>query len=280
MIESYVMEGRPQIDRDRLSIVLGAAALGFTLSKVVQLPTQRVGVEVLGSQLGIQLTTEWLMLAFVVSLVATGVHGLVRLHPCCPDGHVRHTYVFWILPGLTALASGILLAKVDEIQLWVPGMGGGIILLGMAISSEFASLDRAEDGQPNTLLFTTFAIYLLAGTLFTLIYGTRARTLLIAPAVFGVSTLLAMRLFWQPSERPARMALYACVVGVVMGQAVWALNYWRITVLSGAALLLLLFYIAGGVARQSLLGRTSGRALLEYGVVGLVAAGLILVRQL
>lgn len=277
MIESYLMEASPRIDRDRLSIVLGAAALGFTLSRVVQLPTRRVGVEVLGSQLGVQLTTEWLMLAFVVGLVAAGVHGLIRLHPGCPTGHVRHTYVFWILPGLAALAIGVLLAGAGGILLWVLGMVGGIVVLGIVISGEFASMGRTEDDRLKAQLFTTVVIYLLAGTLFGLVYGTQARTLLTAPALFGVSTLLAMRYLWGSSRRPSRIALYAGVVGLVMSQAVWALNYWRITALSGAALLLLVFYVAAGIARQSLLERMSARALLEYGVVGLAAAGFILV---
>ena len=276
MIESYLMEASPGIDRDRLSIVLGAAALGFTLSKVVQLPTRRVGVEVLGSQLGVQLTTEWLMLAFVVGLVAAGVHGLIRLHPGCPSGHVRHTYVFWILPGLTALALGVLLAGADGILPWVLGMVGGIVVLGIVISSEFASMGRTEDEQLKAQLFTTVVIYLLAGTLFALVYRTRVRTLLTAPALLGVSALLALRYLWGPSRRPSRIALYGGVVGLVMSQAVWALNYWRITALSGAALLLLIFYVVAGIARQSLLERMSARALLEYGVVGLAAAGFIL----
>jgi hypothetical protein len=276
MIESYLMEAKPQIDRDRLSIVLGAAALGFTLSKLVQLPTQRVGVEVLGSQLGVQVTTEWLMLAFVVGLVATGVHGLLRLHPGCPDGHVCHTFIFWILPGLTALAVGLLLGRADEMPLWVLGMSGGIILLGIAISSEFSALGRTEDEQLKAELFTTVVIYLLAGTLFLLIYGARARTLLTAPVLFGVSTLLAMRHLWRRSERPARIVLYGCVVGLVMSQTVWALSYWKITALSGAALLLLVFYAAAGIARQSLREEMSARAVLEYGLVGLVTAGLVL----
>jgi hypothetical protein len=277
MIESYLMEASPRVDRDRLSIVLGAAALGFTLSKVVQLPTPRLGAEVLGSQLGVQLTSEWLMVAFAIGLVSAGVHGLLQLHPCLPGRHVRHTYVFWILPGLTALASGVLLTRVEEVPVWVPAMGAAIILLGLVISSEFAALGRTEDEWPTAQLLTTVVVYLLAGTLFTLIYGTRARTLLMAPAVFGVSTLLAMRHCWRPSEGLARVALHGCAVGLVMSQAVWALNYWKITALAGAALLLLIFYVAAGVARQSLQGKTDSRALLEYGVVGLIAAGLALV---
>lgn len=276
LIESTVMEAGARIDQDRLSIVLGATALGLTLGQVVQLPARHLGLDVLGSPLGIQVSAEVLMLALVVGVVATGVHGLVRLHPSCPDGTPRHTAVHWILPGLTVLSTGIFLSTIDDLMLWALAMLGGVILLGVVISAEFASLDPAVDGQSSDRLSLTVIIYLLAAAFYVLILGTRARTLLTAPEVFVVSALLALRLFWQPAEQSGSSALYGAIVGLVLSQIVWSLNHWKLSPPSGAVILLLVFYTAAGIAKRSLMGKLSSRGLLEHAAVGLVAAALIL----
>jgi hypothetical protein len=216
------------------------------------------------------------MVAFVVGLVITGIHSLFRLHPSCRQGQVRHTFMLWILPGLTVLTSGVLLARTESIQTWLLSMIGGIVLLGVVITIEFRSLDSAELAQPQAQLSATVFIYLLAFILLMLVYATRARTLLVAPLTFVVSALLAMRFFWNRVQQLGRVVLYGGVVGLVMGQVVWALNYWRITPISGGVVLLLLFYSATGITQQLLLGRMSRRVLLEYVVVALVAAAIIL----
>lgn len=276
MIESDLMIASQRIDRDRFSIVLGAAALGLTLGRVLQFPARHVGLSVLGSELGIQLTAEWLMLALVVGLVAAGVHGMICLHPRCPDNNLHHTAVHTILPALTILAAGLHLSRIEDIQLWMLAMLGAILALGVTIAIEAASLEPAEDGESDAQLPVTVTIYLLAVSLFACVFRTRARALVIAPEVSLVGALLAIRLFWQPAERSGRAALYGGIVGFVLGQAAWALNYWKITTPSAAGLLLLFFYGAAGISRQSLSGNTSTRGVLQHAAVGLAAAALIL----
>ena len=269
------MKANPQIDQDRLSIVLAGVAVGFVLSRAIKLPTQQIGLNVLGSQLGVQLSTHWLMVAFVVGLVITGVHSLFSHYLFGRPGQARPTFVSWILPGLTALTSGVLLARTEETQAWLLLVAAGIALLGIVIKNEFRSLDLAGFGRPGVQVLGKGLAYLLVLTLMILIYETGARALLVAPAVFAVSALLAMRFLWSPTQELGQVILYGGVVGLVMGQAVWALNYWQITPFSGGLLLLLIFHFATGIAGQFLLGRMSGRVLLEYGVVVLAAAVLI-----
>jgi hypothetical protein len=170
----------------------------------------------------------------------------------------------------------VLLSRTEAIQAWLLLMAGAIILLRVVIANEFRSLEMNASGQTGIGLPVKGLIYLLFLTCAVLIYATRARTLLVAPIVAAISGLLSVRLFWGATQRIGRVVLYGGVVGLIMGQAVWALNFWRIPSLSGGLLLLLIFYVATGIVEQSMLRRMSGRVLFEYGVIALIAFVAIL----
>jgi len=256
--------------------LLGGAAVGFTLSKIIQLPTHQLGFDVLGSQLGVELSTSWLSAVFIVGLVITGAHSLFRDHPLYRQGQVRYTFIFWILSALTALVTGASLARVESTQAWLSVMVGGIILLGVVTANEFKLLDPSKLERPGVQLFAAIVVYTLALALLTLIYATRTRALLAGPAAFAVSSLLTVRFLWNTIQQPRRIAFYGGITGLIMSQAVWALNYWRMEPLAGGLLLLLIFYVVTGIEQQFLLDQMSRRVLIEYGVVVSVAAVVIL----
>ena len=72
------------------------------------------------------------------------------------------------------------------------------------------------------------------------------------------------------------MLIYGVVVGLLLGEMTWALNYWPLLPgLTGGLLLLLSFYLAVGIALQGLQGRLSRRVSLEFAVFAAVALVLI-----
>ncbi len=274
MIKSELMEANPKIDRDRLSVLLGAVAVGFVASKLVQLPSQQVGLSVLGSELGLQLTNHWLMVTLAVGLAVSGTRSLFRLHPQYRQ-EIAFTAVYWILPAVTTLTIGLLLARTAAISQWLLLMLFGIGLLHGVLSNEFRLIDRRHLGHAGMQISSRILAYLLGLTLFTLIYSSRARTLLLAPAILIVSSLLALRLFWNVEQAISRVLVYAGVTGLLMGQSVWAINYWQISSVTGGLYLLLIFYVSTGLVGQSMSGSLSGRILLEYAVLALLAAAAI-----
>ena len=267
------MEARPRIDRDRLSILLGGVGTCLILSRIFQLPTQRYGIQALGSQLGVELSTHWLMTALVVGLVVAQGRLLFLDHPLCREGQAL---VFSILPALTALVVGSLLARTEGLQSWLLTMVAGIVILGVVVTSEFRSLDPSELGRPGARILAATLVYAIALILLTLIYTARLRALLAGPLVFVVTSLLTVRFLWSTALRSGRVALYGGIIGLVMAQAIWALNYWRISPLSGGLLLLMIFYVATGTVQHSLRGLMSRRVLVEHGVVALAALAVIL----
>jgi hypothetical protein len=70
--------------------------------------------------------------------------------------------------------------------------------------------------------------------------------------------------------------VYSGVVGVLLGELTWALNYWPLLPgLTGGLILLLSFYLAVGIALQGLQGRLNRRVLVEFGVFAAAAVLLI-----
>jgi hypothetical protein len=65
------------------------------------------------------------------------------------------------------------------------------------------------------------------------------------------------------------VVLYAVIAGAILGEATWALNYWRTTGYKASLVLLLIFYLVVSLGQQSLLGRLNPRILLEYAAVAL-----------
>lgn len=273
MIQLRAMKTRLRVDLDRLSIFLGVVALGFTLGRLVELPTRYVGLDVLGSPLGIDLSASWLVTAFVAALVVTGSHMLFLDHP--HYSAVRGMPVFWILPGLIAIATGAFLANTAGLSGWLAAMITGLVLLAITIANEYRALDPAELGQPGVQLLATVITYAVGLGLLILIHAMHARALLLVPVAFGATALLATRFLWNGLQEFKRVLLYGGLIGLVMAQAVWAVSYWQIGSLMGGCLLLLIFYVTAGIAQQALLGQMGRQVLVEYGVVTLIAAVVI-----
>jgi hypothetical protein len=90
-----------------------------------------------------------------------------------------------------------------------------------------------------------------------------------------VSSLLALELL-RGSERPLSLvALYAVITGLILGQATWALNYWRLDSLTGGLVLLLLFYNVVGLAQSAIQGPIRRRILIEHILLTIVGLALI-----
>ena len=158
---------------------------------------------------------------------------------------------------------------------WTAGIVASAILAPLALAAESANIDPDSRGRPAVRWGERALIYLVAFLLFRRIYDVRVRALLSGTAVFGVSSLLAARYLWFEAGRARDAFLYGGTVGLLLGLLSWAINYWSLTAMQGGLLLLVVFYGLVGLIQQSLAGRFSRQAVLEYSVVLLV--GLLIV---
>jgi hypothetical protein len=266
------------LDPNRLSVLVAVLLLGSVLLRFIELPEHVWKLEPLGSPLEIHVTGTWLLVTLMVGLVCTGTNLILHDHPHLREHTGRPIYVSWILPGLLAGLLAYLLARAPTWPLWV----GGLILVGvgisLAVSAEYTAVSPDSPGYPLARLGLNVLAYLLAFTMFAIIYNTRSRSLVTATLTLFTGTLLALDLLSVADVQFRRVLLFAGIVGLITGESTWALNYWQISAWAGGLFLLLIFYIAVNVAHQHLLERLSGSILVEFAVVAVVVLTIILLR--
>jgi hypothetical protein len=266
------------LDPDRLSVLVAVLLLGSVLLRFIELPEHVWELEPLGSPLEIHVTGTWLLVTLMVGLVCTGTNLILHDHPHLREHTGRPIYVSWILPGVLAGLLAYLLARAPTWPLWV----GGLILVGvgisLAVSAEYTAVSPDAPGYPLARLGLNVLAYLLAFTLFAIIYNTRSRSLVTATLTLFTGTLLALDLLSVADVQFRRVLLFAGIVGLITGESTWALNYWQISAWAGGLFLLLIFYTAVNVAHQHLLERLSGSILVEFAIVAVIVLTIILLR--
>jgi len=265
---------------DKLSVVVSVILLCLALSLIVVLPATfsfaRFSATVLGAPLTIRLSQNWLAAAILVSMACSGAASIIRLHPLSQKGKLAHAFPFWILPSLATLLATILLPRAPDRIYALGGLAVMGILLLLTITAEYRTVDPSAPGHRAARLGLNFIAYLTALVLFALIHESKAPGLLMAVAALGGSSLLALDLLHGVQQSFRRTSLYALIVGLVMGEIVWVLSYSRMTSLTAGILLLLIFYLITGLARQGLLKLLNRRILIEFAVVALIGLALLL----
>jgi hypothetical protein len=268
---------------DKLSVVASVILLCLALSLIVESPTA-FSFMVLGSPLTVRFCQNWLAAVLLTSMACVGVASIMRLHPLFQEGKLSHTSVFWILPGLATLLATLLLPQAPDRIYTLGGLAVVGILLLLIIAAEYCTIDPGAPGHRVARLGLNFIAYLMALVLFALIYESKAPGLLMAAATLAVSSILALDLLHGTQQGLRRTSLYALIVGLVMGEIVWALSYSKLNSpsmnsghrLTAGILLLLIFYLITGLARQGLLKLLNRRILIEFAAVALIGLALLL----
>ncbi|MFZ1755049.1 MAG: hypothetical protein WBO46_04860 [Caldilineaceae bacterium] len=158
---------------------------------------------------------------------------------------------------------------------------GGLLLQGMLVAvtlfALFSTVDPGTPGFRRGRLVLNVLAYTSAFALFLLVYQTHTRSLLSGSLVATVATLLAVELLRSTTESNERVLSHAVVVGLVLGESTWALNYWPLPGLTGGLLLLLIFYLIVGLAQHILQNHLTRRVLVEFAFFALFALILIAV---
>jgi hypothetical protein len=262
--------------RDRASVVATLVILGLILATFLHFPTRTYDLTVLGSPLTISISQTALMAALLVGITCAGTDSIVRSHPTARRIEARYSFVTWTLPALTVLLATVLLPQAPT-QLY--RLGGYVLtglLLILVISAEYYTVDPTDRRYLVARLGLNAWAYFVALVIFVLIYSAKARSLLSATGVTLLSTLLALEFLRSAGRGFARTALYAAIAGLCTGEIVWAMNYWRISGITGGLILLLGFYVATGLANQQLQGRLTRRVLIEYAAVALLGLVVLL----
>jgi hypothetical protein len=278
-VVAQVRAGRQVADvdyRDRISVATWMVVLGLGLSLLVQLPTAEVSFWALGSPVTISITGTLLASFFLAVMAAAGAESVVSVHPLFVSRQARlQTWSFWALPMALAIISTVLLPLAESAVLQVLALVTSGALLAAAYFGLYATVERGKPGFRRSRLWLDALAYGSALILFLFVYQTRTRSLLSGTLVAMTALLLAAEILRTATNRSSAALTYGGIIGLILGQVTWALNYWVLPGLTGGLLLLLIFYLLVGIAQQGLQERLTARVMWEFVVFGLIAVVLI-----
>jgi hypothetical protein len=266
------------LDRNRLSVLVAVLLLGSLLFRFIELPEHTWKLEPLGSPLEIHVTGTWLLTTLMIGLVCTGTNLVLHDHPHLGEQSGRPIYIAWILPGVMAGLSAYLLNHVSPWPIWIGGLLVAGVGISLVVTAEYTAVSPEDPGYPTARLALNMLAYLLAFTLFILIYHSRTRSLVTATLMLLAATLLTLDLLSAADVQFGRVVLFASIVGLIIGESTWVLNYWHISAWAGGLLLLLTFYFTVNVAHQYLLERLNTSAFVEFAAVAIIVLIIVLLR--
>ena len=215
------------------------------------------------------------MLTLAAALPVAGADWLLRSHPALKS--TDRTIEHWIVPGLTALAAGIILTRLPEgPALWI-GLAAGATLLMAVLLAEFLIHDPADPRHDlAAVILRTLAYLLLVGILFTM-HAVDLRSVYRVPLSLAVVTTISWRLLQLPRSDDGQTVVSALIVGGVSAQLVWALHYWPLPSFRFALIVGLFVYVSNGLMETLRAGEMSRARLIELTSVALVGLTGILV---
>lgn len=265
----------------RLSVVSWAVVAAMVVSLFLRLPTIVFSLEALGSPFTLSLQDTTLMAVFVAVLAASGAHSVLRSHPLVSgspaQGRRWDLWVYLALPAALSILSVLLipLAPSRLFQALIILVGGGLITA--TIVALYRTVWTGGSGFRSARLLLNVLAYGAALLLFLLVYQTRTRSLLSGTLVAAIAALLAVELLRTATPRTTLVLSYAAIVGIILGEVTWALNYWALPGLTGGLSLLLIFYLSVGIVQQGMQDRLNRRVIVEFVIFGALALLLIAV---
>lgn len=252
---------------DRMGITVGFVILGLLLASLITLPIHQITLIILGSELTLSLDTAVQFGSVLTILVCISVDLVVRSHPELPDRSIGYSVTFWILPAILTFSSFLLIPSITWWLLRIVFIGVVGLLLYTIIAMQYHSIDRPGNSALRARLALQVAVYVAALLFFFIISSAGMRSIVSASAVLFASSLLSLELIRELEARSWRIWLFAILIGLMMSEFKWAMNYIKLDARIGGALLLLLFYSLTGLTQSYLLKRLSRRVSIEFGLV-------------
>ena len=268
------------VDRDRLSVLLAMLILANVLLQFIELPGHVYRLQALGSPLQIHASDTLLLTTLMIGMACTGTSLVLHDHPLLIAHPNRPIPISWILPGVLAGLSGYSLSLAPTLPIWLGGLIVFGLTMGLTISAEYAAAHPDAPDYAAARLALNVLAYVMAFLLFVIIYQTRTRSLVTATLTSLIATALAIDLLNVADVHLRRVLPFAGIVGLIIGECTWALNYWHVSAWVGGLLLLLIFYVAINVAHQHLLKRLSLSTLVELTAVSVAVLLVVLFKGL
>lgn len=181
----------------------------------------------------------------------------------------------WVLPGLIVVGSYLFIRLFENFAFQVVGTVISAIVLLLVIIAQYYSVGRQERYYGWAVIGLNLATYIAGFLLYSSIYINKWRTLESAPFVGLVTLCLTYELLRQTKISSRSLLMYALIAGVILAEVTWALNYWKVRVMIGGIVPLLIFYVVVGILQAHLTKNLNREVLREYAVVTILVVAFI-----
>ncbi|MBC7234810.1 MAG: hypothetical protein H5T69_03130 [Chloroflexi bacterium] len=256
---------------NRLGALLSLLMLGMILSLIVPLASYELSFVVLGSEIALRLTPGAQFAVVLAGLVASGAEAIARARQPKPIALPR-SVTFCPLPTALALSGMVLMQRLPtwEYQVLMATTTTAVVALIMQLQARVPSSPYSA-----TQIVLQVSTYASAAVLFVALYGTRTRSLLSASGVSLVASGLALERLRESTGQLGRIWLYALLLGLMMGELTWALNYYLLPSRIGGGALLLAFYLLTGLVHEYLADELKTHVIVEHLLVGIAGLAIL-----
>ena len=210
---------------DRVGVLVASVLLSFALTRLIQSPRYTLTIALPGFYFAYPLTLGSVMSVLSAALSATGMNWLTRDHPALGGkSNIEHI----LLPTLTTFVLGAPLSLLPNGAAWWAGFSLSAILLVIVFLAEYISIDASAPSYGFARAGLTALTYALFLILATSLRFSGARMFLLAPAVFIVTGLLALRILHLDGTERWDFP-WAVGIGIVCAQIGAGLHYWPLT---------------------------------------------------
>lgn len=252
---------------ERIGITVSCVVALFLVSPLLAEIRLDIPLVALGSPLHIGVSRELLVGMLAAGLSWAGSQSLFVLHPDYGQG--ARVYTHCILPAMTAVAATVFWQRQTGVsvegRLVVAASIG--VLLSLVMLGQYAAL--SGESASTIRLRTVLSVLSLATAfyLWTVLYGTRVRSLLGTPGAFLIAALLAADLLQYEAASEWRTLRAALVIGLVVAECAWALNFGRLSPIEAGFFLLMVSYVTVGLTRRHFQGALTWKAVGEHGLM-------------
>lgn len=261
---------------ERIGITVSCIVALFLASPLLAMVRVDIPLVALGSPLHLRISRELLVGVMAGAMAWTGTFSLLTVHPAYERG--TRIYTHRILPAVTAVAATVFWQRQAEIPL-----EGRLIVaasIGMLLSLVMLGQYLALTGDSPWVLRLRTALSVLslavAFYLWIVLYGTRVRSLVAAPAAFLIAAFLATDLLQYEAAGEWRTIRAVLTISLLVGECAWVLNFWRLSPVQAGFVLLMVSYVTIGLTRRLFQGSLGWAAVLEHAAM---TALLLLVMQ-
>jgi len=219
----------------------------------------------------------WITVCFVGGIACIGADHAIHARW---QRQRRGTYdaLLWVFPTTVVAGSFavIRLPFFDSPSTAIPAVLGCALMYAGIVICQMHSLTPGQRGFRTARFILSLLAHIGACAIYAGIYAPRYRSLVSATAIAIVTVLFAIEILRGGQLGALRTLAYSLLLGAIVGEVTWVLNYWPIAPQFGGVLLMVTLYVAAGVLQTQSTKQRSRSDILEFIVVGLSAIGIVL----